>query len=160
MHKSALMLGFPPTVGTCQRTPFSLTMSTQTRTTRWPCKFSSYCVLERAAAGQRAGQRSIFHTAAAELRATKISLKNVSKKRRKPGIWYHASTATVVRAPVASTAAKNMLGYSTRNRKLKRLEPHFQFSVTRSASKKGTETAVAFATLTGVNQGAHIYLAK
>ena len=28
---------------------------------------------------------------------------------------------------------------STRNRKFKRLEPHFQFSATRSASKEGTE---------------------
>ena len=38
-----------------------------------------------------------------------------------------------------------MLGYncSTRNRKFKRLEPHFQRSATRSTSNEGTETAVA-----------------
>ena len=36
-----------------------------------------------------------------------------------------------------------MLRYSTRNVKFKRLEPHFQLSATRSASKEGTETAVA-----------------
>ena len=40
-------------------------------------------------------------------------------------------------------AVKNILGYSTRNGKFKRLEPHFQLSATRSASKEGTETAVA-----------------
>ena len=35
-----------------------------------------------------------------------------------------------------------MLGYRTRNGKVKRLEPHFQLAATRSASKEGTETAV------------------
>ena len=42
-----------------------------------------------------------------------------------------------------STAVKNILDYNTRNGKFKRLEPHFQLSATRSASKEGTETAVA-----------------
>ena len=46
-------------------------------------------------------------------------------------------------APVCSTAVKNTLDYSTRNGKFKRLEPHFQLSATRSASKAGTEIAVA-----------------
>ena len=50
--------------------------------------------------------------------------------------WY-------VRAPAPSTVVKNILDYSTRNGKFKRLEPHFQLSATRSASKEGTETAVA-----------------
>ena len=40
-------------------------------------------------------------------------------------------------------SSKNILGYSKRNGKFKRLEPHFQFSATRSASKEGTETAAA-----------------
>ena len=38
---------------------------------------------------------------------------------------------------------KNILDYSTRNGKIKRLEPHLQLSATRSASKEDTETAVA-----------------
>ena len=49
----------------------------------------------------------------------------------------------IMRTPARSTAVKNTLGYSTRNVKFKRLEPHFQLSATRSASKEGTETAVA-----------------
>ena len=47
-----------------------------------------------------------------------------------------------VRAPVPSTIVKNVHAYSTRNGKLQRLEPHFQFSATRSGWKV-TETAVA-----------------
>ena len=39
--------------------------------------------------------------------------------------------------------SKKILDYSTRNGKVKRLGPHFQLSATRSASKEGTETAVA-----------------
>ena len=54
-------------------------------------------------------------------------------------------------------SSKNVLGYSTRNGKFKRLEPHFQLSATRSVSKDGMETA---ATLTGVRPGAHACLAK
>ena len=50
-----------------------------------------------------------------------------------------------------SRAVKNILGYSSRNGKFKRLDSHFQLSVTRSASKEGTETAVALKTLTGVH---------
>ena len=46
-------------------------------------------------------------------------------------------------APAPSTSAKNILGCSTKNGKFKRLEPIFQLSATRSASKEGTETAVA-----------------
>ena len=42
----------------------------------------------------------------------------------------------------SSTAVKNILGYSTKNSKFKRLEPYFQISVTRSEWKV-TETAVA-----------------
>ena len=42
-----------------------------------------------------------------------------------------------------STAVKNILGCSTRNHEFKRLEPHFQLLATRSASKEGTESAVA-----------------
>ena len=41
------------------------------------------------------------------------------------------------------TTVENTLGYSTRNYKFKRLEPHFQLSATGSASKESTETAVA-----------------
>ena len=48
-----------------------------------------------------------------------------------------------VRAPAPSTTVKNILGCSARNGKFKPLEPHFQLSATRSASKEGTETAVA-----------------
>ena len=48
-----------------------------------------------------------------------------------------------VRRPALSTTVKKILGYSTRNGKFKRLEPHFQLSATGSASKEGTETAVA-----------------
>ena len=59
-----------------------------------------------------------------------------------------------------STAAKNVLGHSTRNHKLERLEPHFQFSATRSASKEGHGNCCRFATLTGVHQGAHNCLPK
>ena len=40
-------------------------------------------------------------------------------------------------------AETNILGYRTRKSKFKRLEPHFQLSATRSASKEGTETAAA-----------------
>ena len=40
---------------------------------------------------------------------------------------------------------KKRFGYSTRNRIFKRLEPIFQFSATRSASKEATESAVALA---------------
>ena len=50
--------------------------------------------------------------------------------------WY-------VGAPARSTVVKIILDYSTRNGKFKRLEPHFQLSVTRSASKEGTETTAA-----------------
>ena len=39
-------------------------------------------------------------------------------------------------------SSKNVLGYSTRNGKFKRLEPHFQISATRSGWKEVTETAV------------------
>ena len=49
----------------------------------------------------------------------------------------------LVRAPAGSTAVKNVLDDSTRNGKFKRLEPHFQLSAMKSASKEGTETAVA-----------------
>ena len=42
------------------------------------------------------------------------------------------------------SCSKNTLGYSTRNHKFKRLEPHCQLSATRSASKEGTETAIAW----------------
>ena len=49
----------------------------------------------------------------------------------------------IIRAPARSTAVKNILGYSTRNDKFKHLEPHFKLSATRSASKEGTENAVA-----------------
>ena len=45
-------------------------------------------------------------------------------------------------APARSTSVKNILDYSTRKGKFKRLEPHFQLSATRTASKEGTETAV------------------
>ena len=38
---------------------------------------------------------------------------------------------------------KQKLDYSTRNRKFKRLEPHFQTSAARSAPKEGTKSAVA-----------------
>ena len=62
-----------------------------------------------------------------------------------------------VRRPALSTTVKKILGYSTRNGKFKRLEPHFQLSATRSVSKDGMETA---ATLTGVRPGAHACLAK
>ena len=57
-----------------------------------------------------------------------------------------------IRAPVPSTTttncccstySKNILGYSTRNDKFKRLEPHFQISATRSGWKEVTKTAVA-----------------
>ena len=48
-----------------------------------------------------------------------------------------------LRAPARSTVVKNILGYSTRNDKFKHLEPHFKLSATRSASKEGTENAVA-----------------
>ena len=49
-----------------------------------------------------------------------------------------------VRAPLLFLpVSKNILGYSTRNGKFKRLEPHFQISVTRSGWKEVTETAVA-----------------
>ena len=47
--------------------------------------------------------------------------------------------------PACSTAEKNIFGYSTRNRKIKRLEPHFQTSATRSAPKEDTKSAVALA---------------
>ena len=40
-------------------------------------------------------------------------------------------------------SSKNVLGYGTKNHKFKHLEPHFQLSARRSASKEGTETAVA-----------------
>ena len=50
---------------------------------------------------------------------------------------------TKIRAPIPSTAVKYILGYSTRNDKFKHLEPHFKLSATRSASKEGTENAVA-----------------
>ena len=56
---------------------------------------------------------------------------------------WHLIYATRVRAPAPSTAAKNMLVYSTMNLKFKRLESRFQIAATRSASKEGTETAVA-----------------
>ena len=46
-------------------------------------------------------------------------------------------------SPARSTAVTNILDYSTRGGKLKRLEPHFQLSATRSASKESTETAIA-----------------
>ena len=42
-----------------------------------------------------------------------------------------------------STTVKNMLGYSTRYHKSKRLEPHFQIAATRSGWKEITETSVA-----------------
>ena len=48
-----------------------------------------------------------------------------------------------MQAAARSTAVKNILGYSTRNGKFKRMEPHFLLSATRSASKEGAETAVA-----------------
>ena len=40
---------------------------------------------------------------------------------------------------------KKVLGYGTRNRTFKRLEPHFQSSATRSAPKENTKRAVALA---------------
>ena len=49
----------------------------------------------------------------------------------------------IIRALAYSTAIKYILGYSTRNHKFKRLEPHFQISATRSGWEEGTETAVA-----------------
>ena len=61
-------------------------------------------------------------------------------------IFLKTTTDTRVRAPVPSTAyvaVKNILGYSTRNGKFKRLEPHFQISATRSEWKEVTENAVA-----------------
>ena len=64
-------------------------------------------------------QQSIHYTDAAELRPSKISPPpKRSEKRRK-------------------------LGYNTRNRNFKRLEPHFPYPATRSASKECTETAIA-----------------
>ena len=48
--------------------------------------------------------------------------------------------------PRARSAAENkILGYSTRNHVFERLEPHFQISTTRSASKEATESAAASA---------------
>ena len=114
MHKSAplIILSLPQTVETCPRTPF-LSRRPRRNVVRAGLAIAAATVfLERAAAEQR----SIFYTAAAELRATKIYF---SEKRRKPGICY------VVRAPASSTAALNILGYSTRNRKFTRPEPHF-----------------------------------
>ena len=59
--------------------------------------------------------------------------------------YFSKKKAAVERARARSTAGKTILGYSTGIHKFKRLEPHFQFSATRSASKEGAETAVALA---------------
>ena len=41
------------------------------------------------------------------------------------------------------SSSKNILGYSTRNGKFKRLEPHLHISATSSGWKEVTETTVA-----------------
>ena len=72
-------------------------------------------------------------------------------EQRKSSGAYSTLTAVVaahmkkklIRAAARSTAAvKKILDYSTRNGNLRRLEPHFQLSATRSASREGTEGAV------------------
>ena len=70
MHKSVLMFALPLTVETRQIPLFSLQTPTQTHIVRAGLAIASAAVfLERVAAEQR----SIFYTAAAELRATKLS---------------------------------------------------------------------------------------
>ena len=109
--------------------------------------------LERAAAEQR----SIFCAAAAELRATKISVlfNNVSKKRNKT--WHLVSYEYELCSFYSSV---NVLAYITRNWYFKRLKPHFRFSATRSATKEGTETAVALPRWRECTKGAYNCLAK
>ena len=61
-----------------------------------------------------------------------------------------------------STAKQNKLDYeySTRNRKFKRLEPHFQTSATRSAPKEDPEKCCRLGTPTKVHEGVRIRSAK
>ena len=115
VYISSLMLSLPPTVETRQTSPFSLTTPTQTRSTRWPCYCSICCVL-----GKSSG-RATEHILRCRCRPTSYQNsipKNVSKNRRKSGIWYivHHTSIRRVRVPALSTAANNVLGYSTRNR--------------------------------------------
>ena len=145
-----LMLSLPPTVETRQRTPFALTKPTQTRTTRWPAFAATTCVFGKSSG--RATER-ILHCSAAELRATKIDFKTFLENEGNLTYVYE-------RAPALSTAAKNVLVYSTRSRKFRRLEPYFPFSATRSASEEDTETAVALPHSRGVRQGAHVCLCQ
>ena len=92
-------------------------------------------LLERAAAEQP----NKFYTAAAELRATKMPAKKCLKKTKET--WHLVSYEYELLLFLQQL--QNILGYSARNQNFKRLEPRFQSSATRSASKEGTETAAA-----------------
>ena len=83
-------------------------------------------------------QRSTVHTVAAELR---IKYEIIRKK--------YGTTSTYERARVHSTAVTNILGYSPRNGKFKRLEPYFQIS--NDEGMEGYGNCCRFATLTGVH---------
>ena len=152
-----IMLSLPATVETRQRIPVSPTTPTQPRSTRWPCHCSSYCCACVLGQEQRQsnGPYSIY-AAAAELRATKMPLKNVSKKRRKPGIWCHTSTSSCTKniyvagtylASVRETANSSAWNHI------------FKFQQ-RGPPRRRARNCCRFAILTKVHQGAHICLAK
>ena len=61
-------------------------------------------------------------------------LQNEKEERTRYDFWV---------PPALVLQQKKILDYRTRNRKFKRLEPHFQPSATRSASKEDTKRAVA-----------------
>ena len=66
-------------------------------------------------------QRSTFYTAnAAELCMSYQARNKSFKNKRKTGTYEYVRTST------SSTAVKDILGYSARNGRFKRLEPHFQ----------------------------------
>ena len=128
------MLSLPPTVETRQTTPCCFTTPTQTRSRRWPCYCNSHCALGK----ERRQSNGAYSTLqqSYELRP-KYRLKRFQKTKE---TWHLVSCEY---EPAPSTAAKYTWLHSTRNHKSKRLEPHCQFSATRSASKEGKEIAVA-----------------
>ena len=128
-----------------QKSALSLPLAPAVETRATEPRFLSRCPRKRHPV--RAGLPNVAATvfldgAAEEQRSTVYTVAAVTYELRNK-IKKSGTTSTYERAPGPSTAVKNRVGYSTRNGKFKRLEPHFQLSATGSASKEVTETAVA-----------------